>query len=138
MSLVDKDKRLELYQTIMAHKSNVINACEAIDLIESILYPAFKSSPDESVNDVIRRACLIYKIHPSDVLSKVKRRPLIDCRFLIWHYLSKKHRLSPAEIAKVFTHDRTTVYHGIKKMDDLLVTDKDVRRCYHMLDRSIG
>lgn len=78
---------------------------------------------------VIDKACKVCEVSVDDVLGDRRKKELVYTRKLIAYILHEKYK--PYEIAFELKVDRSSVYHYVDSMSDLLDTYEEDRKKYH-------
>ena len=55
-----------------------------------------------------------------DIVSSSREHLFVTCRFLLFYYLHKHCGWSLMGIGRIFERNHSSVYHGIKKAEDML------------------
>lgn len=96
-----------------------------IELAKKVLKNFVKTSFSElSIEDIQSMVCKFYKVSKEDLLSKVRKREIVQARQIAM-YLSKKFtRSSLKTIGEQFSgKDHTTVIHSCQTVENLMDTD---------------
>lgn len=78
-----------------------------------------------TINEVVLKTCLYFKLDYKQVTGKRRERKLVDCRYMCFKFLRKNFKFTLSAIAKEFNRDHSTVLHGIAVMDNIIEVDSD-------------
>jgi|LSQX01.1.fsa_nt_gb chromosomal replication initiation ATPase DnaA len=81
-----------------------------------------KDHDRERANVAIDMMCLLTKITREELLSGRRYEPLPYYRFIVWEYLRRTTGLSAYSIAEFFGYDGSSIYHGIRAVEDMVKT----------------
>jgi len=64
-----------------------------------------------------------------DLRSPDRHRPLVNCRFSLYHVLIRREKKTYGQVAEFFHRDHSSVVHGVKQWESLLgVGDREADR----------
>lgn len=78
---------------------------------------------------VERMVCQAMELDPVKMREhkKWRKREYVEARYLVWTMLYRKYKWGQAKAGALYEKDHATVIHGMKKIDNLMQTDKDFR-----------
>lgn len=89
--------------------------------------------------DVIRAVCAFYSIPVSELLADRRSGPMVRARHIAMYICRKTSLKSFPEIGRrLGNRDHSTVIHGVAKIEDLLLTDEELRDEIESIKRSLG
>jgi chromosomal replication initiation ATPase DnaA len=98
--------------------------------VETFKHPA-------TLDEIVDKACEVLLI-PKDVLmaeSRANRLP--EKRALIYKIANREHRHTLISIGKYFGKHHSSIIHGINTINDLMLTDKNVKQTYEVVHEAI-
>lgn len=58
-------------------------------------------------------ACDLYKVKKEDLVTKSRKRAVVQARFTLWRLLYEVMELSYPAIGRMYLKDHTTIMHGV-------------------------
>lgn len=90
---------------------------------------------EQKIKEVV---CARYGISLSEVISKSRKREVVEARYICYKLLKEHTRFSLASIGQIFGgFDHATVLHGIITINNLIETNKGVRDTYQEIHKTI-
>jgi hypothetical protein len=110
-----------------AESQAVIDALQdRIDLLEEVLAAPHKGGL--LIADIIKAACLYYRISKTDMLSHRRSRSIVRPRQVAMYLAKKLTTRSLPEIGrKMGDKDHTTVLYAVRKVEQLMQYDPEIR-----------
>lgn len=88
--------------------------------------------------NLIDQFCKLYGCTWADLMTSSRKGWKVECRFMLWHYMSTKYRLTSTFIARLFSKDHTTVLHGLRRMRERIETDRHFAEYMDRMDALLG
>jgi chromosomal replication initiation ATPase DnaA len=97
-------------------------------LHESEVYFRISEAPQTDFERIVNAVCFEYEVFPEDIFVTSRKRELAEPRQMAQAFLKKLTKLTLPEIGKLTGgKDHATVLYSVKKIKELVETDKDVR-----------
>jgi chromosomal replication initiator protein len=100
-----------------------------LELAKRVLKNFVKASFKElSIDDIQKMVCNFYNVQYNDLLSKTRKREIVQARQITMYFAKKFTRSSLKTIGEHFTgKDHTTVIHSCQTVENLMETDASYR-----------
>jgi len=96
----------------------------------------FREAPTQ--DSIIKAVCSNFKITPKDMVVKTRKREVVEARQVACVLIRKHSRLSYAKIGNLLGGlDHATMLYAMKKVDNLLETDKDFIKLFNKIKNEI-
>jgi len=96
----------------------------------------FVEIPAKSATDVLQKVCDYFSLTPTDMISKIKKRHLVNAR-MIFAILMLEKGMKEKQIGELLKRDRTTVIHYKDLFSDLMFSDQEIKNIYQNLKQSV-
>lgn len=91
-----------------------------------------------ALHDIFLRVCDHMSQSAMNVRSRSRKRDLVICRQSYYYFARKYTKKSLTQIGRVVNFDHATVISGIRHINDLLDTDKSIKRQIELIDFEIS
>lgn len=125
---------------ITLHAQSTLNRKEiSVELARQQIDKYVKCNNREvSIEYIIKKVCDYYGILVSDVSSKTRKREIVQARQLAMFFAKKLTKHSLATIGMMCgKKDHATVLHACKTIENLLATNRDIKREYEEIEKII-
>ena len=112
-------------QLIISQKSE--DGSQNTKLINPDVYPILNDNACRNKHAIISQVCFVYGISEKELKSNTRRREIVDARAVAMYLMRKKLSVNQSTfeyIGKEFGKDHATAIHSIRKVDNLLQSDK--------------
>lgn len=92
----------------------------------------------KDIQDIVSAVSRITGIPDGIIISKTRVRHIKDARFIAMYYARLERDYTYPIIAEWFDRDHTTVMNAVKRINDLLVTDRGIKRKYKDLCKDVA
>ena len=120
------------YQGLTKTKIDVEKATEAISNYQKSK-PAKQITPDL----IIRATAKYFRVSPEDIKSKRKTADLVNARQTAMYLCKVLTNSSFTKIGDIFNKDRTTIMYGIKKIEEEINSNEDLKNLVDTLIKDI-
>jgi len=96
----------------------------------------FVEIPAKSATDVLQKVCDYFSLKPEDMISKIKKRHLVNAR-MIFAKLMLEKGMKEKQIGELLKRDRTTVFHYKDLFSDLMFSEPETKKHYITLKNMI-
>lgn len=90
-----------------------------------------------SIDSVLRVVCDFYDVKSRDVLSKKRTNKVSNCRHIISYIARELTSLSSTEIGNFLGREHSTILHGIERIENLIVHDKNLQNDINNIKKEI-
>ena len=120
------------YQGLTKTKIDVEKATEAISNYQ-------KSKPTKQITPdlIIRATAKYFRVSPEDIKSKRKTADLVNARQTAMYLCKVLTNSSFTKIGDIFNKDRTTIMYGIKKIEEEINSNEDLKNLVDTLIKDI-
>jgi len=80
---------------------------------------------NDDLDELVRIAGRLFYVAPDNILSPSRKRAYVAVRQAIWVVMRTRWRMTLQDIADVFDRDHTTILHGIRVADPIMVDQLD-------------
>ncbi len=125
--------------SFMAH-STILKEDITIDLAKKVTDQIVATESKELSVEKIRDAvCNYFKVSQEDIVSKVRKREIVQARQITMYLVRKLTKTSFASIgSQMGGKDHATVLHACNAVQDLIDTDKEIRRSVQELKHQLS
>lgn len=92
------------------------------------------NTENPAILNLIDQFCKLYGCKWEDLCKTNRKDWLVECRYLLMHFLRKKYMLSSVLIGRLFDLDHSTVLHGVRKIQGRMETDSNFREYIERMD----
>ncbi len=78
-----------------------------------------------------------YKIKRKELVSRSRKRELVEARQVFFHFAYQRLDISLAKMGAILLRDHSTVIHSIHKVQEYIETDKQFREKLNEIERDI-
>lgn len=89
------------------------------------------------INPILRAVSAYYCITIPEIKSIGRRNSVVRPRHVAFYIASRYTGLSIAAIGRRFGRDHTTILHAVRKMEELVLVDKDLASTIEMLENRL-
>lgn len=81
--------------------------------------------------DIIRRGAVYFKMEVSHLMSRNRKRELVECRMMIMYYLHIELQKTCTLVGANFNLDHSTVLHGTRFIRNQLTINPKMKKTYN-------
>lgn len=82
---------------------------------------------EEAAEKIIERICDYYGVDVERILASTRIQPIAQIRHICMFIVKEKTGMTVVSIGKYFNRDHTSILHAIKRVQDLIDTEREVR-----------
>jgi hypothetical protein len=79
----------------------------------------------KDINDIV---CEVFKIERAELLTRTRKRNIVDARGVAMWWTRKQQKTPFAQIASNYKLDHATTLHHVRKIDQLIEVDKEMQQ----------
>jgi len=89
-------------------------------------------------NELVQIICSVMEIKPEHLILKTRKREILQCRQMVYYFLSLYYEYSTTFIGRLFGQDHATVIHAKRHISDLIKSNKEIRNYYSQIKKLIN
>ena len=91
-----------------------------------------------TAEEIIKTVATFYNIKVADLLGARRLKTLVRPRHVAMWLVRHSTELSFPEMGRAFRRDHATVQHGVRKIEELMKRDADLRNTVQAIERNLG
>jgi len=103
--------------------------------ISPYVYPALKTA-GLTYQNIINIVCEYFNIPNNLIYIKTRETKIVECRYLIWHFVKINIQITTVELGKRFRLSHCSILHGLKQIENFK-TDKKFKQKFEDLSNLI-
>lgn len=128
---IEEDTRLllgalnDIYLYKKSYSLLFLNLEKVKEIVKNRLYR--KKNVEFSHDRIIEAVAKEFSLNPSEIMGKSRKKELIIPRHICFYLLHNIFKVNKSQVGRLFQTQHTTVIHGVRKAEDLLSKNKDMR-----------